>query len=159
VPTGSETVCSPGFRHFPKNSRFAETFGGDWFEHDCRPIEAVAFAQLISFSQNAYQFSMDGFREALPLRSFIERVRVLNAPRKIKKANQLHLTSFPSMGADRLPKGKSSSLTLASGLSHFSLKVSCIFQQWHVQAWDLRHRLAGDPLQVADHANCGVKHG
>jgi hypothetical protein len=27
--------------HFPKNSRFAETIGGDWFDHDCRPAMAL----------------------------------------------------------------------------------------------------------------------
>ena len=31
---------------FPKNSRFAETIGGDGFDHDCRPREAVEFSEL-----------------------------------------------------------------------------------------------------------------
>jgi hypothetical protein len=29
---------------FPKNSRFAETIDGDWFDHDCRPMNAVDIA-------------------------------------------------------------------------------------------------------------------
>jgi hypothetical protein len=31
-----------------KYSRFAETNGGDWFDHDCRPIEAVVFGHASS---------------------------------------------------------------------------------------------------------------
>ena len=29
-------------RQFPKSFRFAETFGGDWFDQDCRPRAAVS---------------------------------------------------------------------------------------------------------------------
>jgi hypothetical protein len=46
-----------------------------------------------------------------------------------------------------------------SGLSHFQLKVGRIFQQRRVKARDLRHPFASDRLQIAYHADGGVKHG
>lgn len=30
------------------NSRFAEIFGGDWFDHDCRPTLAVGFDPIFA---------------------------------------------------------------------------------------------------------------
>ena len=35
----------------PKKSRFAETIGGDWCDHDCRPRAGV---KLIKFREKAY---------------------------------------------------------------------------------------------------------
>jgi len=40
---------------FPKNSRLAETIGGDWFDRDCRRRAAVDFRRLIRFLTKADQ--------------------------------------------------------------------------------------------------------
>jgi hypothetical protein len=41
-------------------SRFAETIGGDWFDHDCRPRPAVQFCELISVSIDQYAEAATG---------------------------------------------------------------------------------------------------
>lgn len=43
---------------FPKNSRFAETIGGDWFDHDSRPRTAVG-SKLIRSLTKAYECVID----------------------------------------------------------------------------------------------------
>jgi len=47
--------------HVRGYSRFAETIGGDWFDHDCRPRAALSFRALIRFLTNAYQLRLDSF--------------------------------------------------------------------------------------------------
>ena len=46
---GHEAEIAKSLRlHFREYSRFGETFGGDGFDQDCRPTEAVPFG-LITF--------------------------------------------------------------------------------------------------------------